>query len=162
MKPLSRKLLLCLLPLAMICSRVYAADISITAANVVAGANATIQQGMAGATITAGQVLYMDPASNTLKLCNAMTSTTTAQSVGIALNGASSGQPISYQIAGDITIGGTIAAGVPYFTSANNSGGVAPFGDLTTGWYPIVLGIGKSTTVMTIINKGASTLTAHL
>ena len=48
------------------------ADLTITAANVVPGAGARITNGTAGATVTAGQVVYLDPADNrpmVLKKC---------------------------------------------------------------------------------------------
>jgi hypothetical protein len=138
-----------------------ATDISITAANVLAGAGAVTQSGTAGAAITAGQLVYLDATTNTIKLCHASTSLATATCVGVALNGASTSQPVTYQTSGDITIGGTLVTGSFYITSANNAGGLAPVADLSSGWYPIIFGISKSTTVLTIINRGASVLTAH-
>lgn len=44
------------------------ADLTITAASVLAGSNATTRQGTAGATITAGQVVYFDDTTKTYKL----------------------------------------------------------------------------------------------
>jgi hypothetical protein len=47
------------------------ADISITAASVAASSAASKVTGVAGATITAGQVVYLDTTTNTYKLADA-------------------------------------------------------------------------------------------
>ena len=46
------------------------ADLTLTAASVLAGSNATTRLGTAGATITAGQVVYFDDTTNTFKLAD--------------------------------------------------------------------------------------------
>ena len=137
------------------------ADLTITAASVArVVAGGLTQTGTAGATITAGQTLYLDAGTNTLKLCHASTSAATAACVGIALDGAASGQPVTYQTAGNITIGATIVIGATYYTSVNNAGGITA--DVpTTGNYSIVLGIGQTAAILSIINQGANPLTAH-
>ena len=79
------------------------ADISITAANVVAGANARTLDGIAGATITAGQLVYRDSVTGKYLLSDADSATVAARSVdGIALNSASLNQPLGVQIDGEI------------------------------------------------------------
>ena len=126
------------------------ADITITAANVVKGATAQTTTGVAGATITAGQTLYVDSAdSNKLKLAQA-TSTKYAVA-GIALHGASSGQPITYvtRDAG-LTIGGTVAVGVPYGLS-DTAGGICPMSDNGTADYASYIGIGISVTKIAML-----------
>ena len=135
------------------------ADISITAANVQPGAGAVTNTLAAGTTITAGETVYVS--GGTLLLANADGTALTANCVGIALNGGSTGQPITYQSGGDITIGGTLVVGGTYVVSGTNPGGVAPIADVTTGWYPMILLIAKTTTVATIILRGANPLTAH-
>jgi hypothetical protein len=106
------------------------ADLTITAANVVPESNAVLMQGTAGATITAGQALYIDATTNTLKLAQADGTAAEAAAVGIAVNGASSGQPVIYQTGGDLALGtGTNA--VVYVVSAT-AGGIAPNADITT------------------------------
>lgn len=125
-------------------------DVSITAANVIADSGANITTGTAGATITAGQAVYRDANdSNKIKLADANASLTAATAVGIALHGATAGQPISYMTSGTLTVGGTVAAGLIYVVSAT-AGGIAPSADLTTGWYTHILGVGISTTKMTM------------
>jgi len=131
-------------------------DISITAANVVTSSS-SIRTGTAGASITAGQVLYVDSANgNVLKLASTA-SAAAAAAVGVALHAAASGQPIAYQTSGEVTIGGTVAVGVPYFVS-DNAGGLRPLADAGTGDYATLVGIGTSTTkiYINIVQTGAT------
>lgn len=122
-------------------------DISITAANVIPGAGATTRDTIAGATITAGKVVTIDPATNKYVLCDTDHATTALRiAKGIALNGASDGQPMKVQTAGPITIGGTMTAGVAYYAS-NTAGGVSPAADVATE-RSVLLGIATSTTVL--------------
>ena len=126
------------------------ADLTITATSVIPGADAQITRGTAGATITAGMVVYKDTAaSDVLKAADANASALTAVVAGIALNGGSTGQTILYQTAGLITIGATVAAGKPYVLSAT-AGLVAAGADLTTGWYASYLGYATTTAVINI------------
>ena len=127
------------------------ADIAITAANVVAGSGAAISRSAnAGATITAGQVVYLDSSTGTYKLADCNSATAAVRSpVGIALNGASSGQPLAVLTSGPITIGGTLTAGVAYYLSGT-AGGIRPVADNTTGDYPVALGIATSTSVLNV------------
>jgi len=124
------------------------ADLVITAASVVPGANATFSNKNAGATITAGQVVYAD--TNSLWQLSKANGTAAQKVVaGIALANAALNQPLIVQTGGQITIGATVVAGTGvYFLSGTNAGGIAPFADLTTGWYVWLLGIALSTTVI--------------
>lgn len=121
------------------------ADLSITAANVIAASNARRQNGTAGATITAGQVVYLDPADNRFKLAAATNATITA--VSIALNGAATGQPLQVALLGDVTFNAALTAGTDYYLSTN-AGGICPRADVTTADAVILLGIARSTTVL--------------
>lgn len=134
-------------------------DVAITAANVVHDINFQSANGTAGATITAGQLLYLDAGTNTYKLADANASEAAATVAGIALHAALSGQPIRFQIAGDITIGGTLTVGGIYVASAT-AGGLAPVADLTTGMYTTVVLIGRTSTIGTIVLAAPSTLVA--
>lgn len=129
------------------------ADISITAANVIAGSNAKKRAGIAGATITAGQIVYLDQASTGKWLLadadGASAAIRGGETVGIALNGASDGQPIDVQTEGDITIGGTLTAGTAYYLS-DDPGGICPLADVTGGDYYVLLGLAKSTTILAL------------
>jgi hypothetical protein len=121
------------------------AAISITAANVKQGGNAILTEGVAGATITAGQTVLRgadgkfvlsDADGNNLKSV-----------VGIALNGAADGQPLKVQTGGDIAIGATLTAGTTYYLSPT-PGGIGPLGDVEAGDDVIIIGIAKSTSVL--------------
>jgi urocanate hydratase len=114
------------------------------------GSNATVRSGTAGATITQGQPVYFDSATSTYKLADCNSATAAVRSpVGFALNAASAGQPISVQSGGDLTIGATLTPGAAYYLSGT-AGATCPVADLTTGDYPVVLGIAKSASVLAV------------
>lgn len=126
------------------------ADLSITAANVVAGSNARVVNGIAGATVTAGQVVYRDATTKKFGLADCDSATAGVRvAFGIALNGASDGQPLAVLTEGDITIGATMTAGLAYYLSPT-AGGIGVVGDLGSGDYPTLIGIAKSTTVLAV------------
>lgn len=125
-------------------------DLSITAANVVSGSNAVTEQGVGGATITAGQQVYLDSATGRYKLADSDGATAAIKSPrGTALNGCSDGQPLAVQRSGDITIGATLTAGTTYYLS-NTAGGICPLADVGTGETAVIVGIAKSTTVLAL------------
>ena len=131
------------------------ADLTITAANVATGTDAKTANGTAGATITAGQALYIDATdSNKIKLADANASLATSALVGVSLHAALSGQPITYQISGEMNPGATLAVGTIYVLSAT-AGGIAPAApgvtDLATGMYTNIVGIGKTATNMKLV-----------
>jgi hypothetical protein len=120
------------------------ADVTVTAADVLKTDGAT-GKGTAGATITAGQALYIDSTdSSSLKPADADVEAS-AVCVGIALHGSADGQPIEYQKTGTIDIGGTVTVGTPYFVSTT-AGGIAPIADLLTGDYVTLIGIATAAT----------------
>jgi hypothetical protein len=126
------------------------ADLTITAANVIAGSNATKESGIAGEAITAGQAVYKS--STTGKYMKADSNSGTAEArkpLGIALNGAADGQPLAVQKAGDITIGATLTAGTAYYLS-DTAGGICPLADVGVGEYICLLGLAKSTSVLAL------------
>lgn len=123
------------------------ADLTITATSVVKGTNPSVIQGTAGATITAGQTVYLDTTTNTYKLADGDGASPLYVVAGVALNGAATGQPLTIQTGGDITIGATVASGIPYFQSAT-AGGICPAADLLSqsGNKTTLIGIGTSST----------------
>jgi hypothetical protein len=124
------------------------ADLSITAANCVPVAPALIGYGTSGATITAGQAIYLEASSNTWKLADNNSATAEVrQATALALTGSASGQPIAYLSSGSVTLGATMTAGVAYYLS-DTPGGICPVADLASGEYPLVIGIASSTTVL--------------
>lgn len=126
-------------------------DISVTASAVLAASSALVEHGCkAGAAITAGQVVYKAAADGKLKLSDNDSGTAEVKGVyGIALNGASDGQPISVIKRGPLTLNAALTAGVVYCLSGT-AGGIAPLADVTSGHDLIVLGVALSTTVLDV------------
>jgi hypothetical protein len=121
------------------------ADVSITAGNVLAGAGSTTR-GTAGATLTAGQTVYLDASVARYKAANALTASS-AVVAGITLNGGSNGQPMEIIQSGILTAGGTLAVGKTYILSSN-SGGICPVDDESTNHYISVLGVATSSSLL--------------
>lgn len=133
------------------------ADLVIVPGQVLASARALKDIGVAGATITAGQAIYLDVGDlNRLKPADTNGTLIQASVIGIALNGASAGQPITYVYDDDdFTPGATLVNGVFYILSGT-PGGIAPAADMVGGWRPALLFLAKSTTkaVMRIVRTG--------
>jgi hypothetical protein len=126
------------------------ADVSITAANVRADDTARTTTGVAGATITAGQVVYADPVTGRYKLADNNSGTAAARSpVGIALHASLDGQPLTIALTGLVTIGGGLTAGAAYYLS-DTPGGICPAADLGTGEYSVILGLARSASVLSL------------
>ena len=124
------------------------ADLTITAASVAKGANSVTKSGTAGAAITQGQPIYLAAATTTLFPADADVLASAAV-VGVALNAASTGQPVTYLTYGPITIGATVVVGTAYYASAT-AGGICPEADLLTGDFATFLGLATSTTVINV------------
>lgn len=133
--------------------------LSITPASVLPGSDAVVEHCTAGATITAGQALYLDSTTNTVKLADANGAAALRSVYGIALNGGASGQPITVQKSGAITIGGTVVSGTVYVLGATAAGDIEAASALTTGWYTSIIGVATSASVIQlhIFNSGAVT-----
>lgn len=126
------------------------ADIVITPSAVLAGSNAERDAGIAGETITAGKAIYLAAATNRWMLADSNAASAEArQAKAIALNGASAGQPVAFQKSGDITIGGTLVAGQAVYLS-DTPGGLCPLADVGTGEYVVLIGLAKTTGVLSI------------
>lgn len=131
--------------------------LSITAANVIAGTGAITENGTAGATITAGQVVYQAGATGKYGLADCNSATAEVRVVrGIALNGAADGQPLRILKQGPITIGATVVVGSAYY-AGGTAGEIIPVGDFSTADYVSQIGIATSTSVIdvNIQNSGA-------
>lgn len=119
--------------------------ISVTASSIVKTSNTVVANGTAGASITAGQVVYLDATTNTYKLADCDLSPAAATAAGIALNAATSGQPIAIATSGDLTFNAVLTAGKAYVLGAT-AGEINPIADLTTNWRTTLLFIATSTT----------------
>ena len=124
------------------------AVISITAANVLASAQAIINKAYNfGTTVTQGQPVYLDT-NNFWQLANGITSATTAAAKGVALNAGAPSQPATVVTYDPLfTPGGTLTVGVPVIVGSA-SGALNPFTDVATGWYTTVVGVPISTSQM--------------
>jgi hypothetical protein len=118
------------------------ANISITPANFIPSANATIIQGIAGGTLTRGLPVYLDTAAGTYKAL-VLTSTTTDTLAGLACEDAANGQPILIVTKDPaLAIGGTCASGDTIWCS--NTGITLTQADLVSTWRIIFVGVGIS------------------
>jgi hypothetical protein len=127
------------------------ADLTVTPANVQPGALDQIDKtSLAGTAINAGDVVYKDAATGRWLLADNNSPTVAARTPGgIALNTASNGQPLAVHKGGDMTPGATLAPGVAYYLS-DTPGKICPVADLATGEFPSIIGIAKSTTVLSV------------
>lgn len=128
------------------------ADLSITAASVVKGSGATVNNlKLAGETITAGMSVYLKSTDDRWYKAQSDGTAEEAGSGGlaVALNGASAGQPLFVQTAGTITIGATVAVGTVYVVSAAY-GGICPVADLVSTRYLSILGYASAAGTLTI------------
>ncbi len=126
------------------------ADLTITAANVLAGSGAVTENGTLGATVTAGQVLYKAAADGKWYLAdNNSASAEVRQAKGIALNGGAAGQPVRVLKSGLCTIGATLTAGVAYYLS-DTPGGICPVADVGAGEYSCLVGIATTTGIIDV------------
>jgi len=127
------------------------ADPSITPSAVVPPTT-NVVPGIAGEAILAGQSVYSDSTdSNKIKLADCNASAATATAVGLAANSApAAGQPVSYLTDGDMTMNAVLVQGEIYLVSAT-AGGISPEADIvTTDDYVSIIGVAKSTTVLSI------------
>lgn len=125
-------------------------DLVITPASVVAGSDATTENGIAGVAITAGQQVWLNAVTGKYELADSNSATVGARrSRGTALHAAALNQPLSIQKAGNITIGATLVAGTDYYLS-DTPGGICPRADIGVGEYVCLLGLAKSTTVLAL------------
>lgn len=123
------------------------ANLTVTAASVLASASATVEKVTAGATVTAGQPVYKD-SSDGDQYKPAQATSTKENAVGIALTASSDGQPLVIcKKDSGFKPGATVAVGVVYAVSAT-SGAIAPIGDLTTNDYATIIGVGTSTSTI--------------
>ncbi len=128
------------------------AAISLTAGSVIPSASAVLKYGVAGETITAGQVLYIEPVTLLMKLCDANSTAAIAAAVGIATNGASVNQRVYYctEDLGGFAIGATILSGDTLWTSGTAGGITKTAADNVNPVYCTVLGVMTSTTLAKI------------
>lgn len=124
------------------------ADYVITAGNVDPVEETGIVQLIAAVSITAGQPLYNNGGQADLADASAQAS---AACIGVALNNAAAGQPVSYAKAGkNVLYGAIFTAGALVVVSAT-AGGLAPYADLLPTEYVSIVGIATTTSNLLLI-----------
>lgn len=130
------------------------ANLTITAANVLAGSGARIERGYAAAqNLTGGQSVYLDTSTDPprWRQADADAAGGTASMVGgVALHSTSALQPVAVITEGDYNPGATVAVGTIYVVGAT-AGSIAPAADLTSGWYTAIIGIATTTSNINIM-----------
>jgi len=121
-------------------------DLVVTAANVLEGTQARKQSKTAGAQITQGDSVYIDT-SGQLQAALKGVDAASAAAVGIALNSAESGQPVTFQSGGEIDVGATLVVGETYVVGAA-AGGIAPVADVISTEFATILGIATAAGVL--------------
>ena len=128
------------------------ADVTITAANVrpTEDGDWVLGQGIAGETVTAGQVLYADATDGgKLKAADA-DSLQKAHAVGVAMSNAAEDQPIRYLASGPAILGsGNLVRGRVYYASSN-AGGLCRESDIATSKYTTAVGVATTTSELTV------------
>ncbi len=125
-------------------------DLTITVANIVPDANATLETFLAGEAITQGKAVYLDPATRKWLLADADSATAAAKAPrGISVNAAQANQPLTVIRKGDLAMGAILTAGDPYYLSSN-AGGICPKADVGSGEAVVFLGYAKSTSVLAV------------
>lgn len=138
------------------------AVLSITAGSVIWSGGTAPKRVKAGATITPGQVLYLDSADGEHKIADADDSTKD-DIAGIALTAGYDGADMLIAQNGAImNIGATTVAGTNYCASSSTAaggaaGGISPVADLGTGDFnrPLFVGSGTGAVTLVIDNNGA-------
>jgi len=120
------------------------ADLSITAANVEKAAGAVTESYIAGATVTAGQAVYIDSATGKAALAACDLTAEAANVKGIALHGASADQPLEIQVDGTIYLGAGTEGAV--YVLSDTPGGFASHTDAddpASTEYTALIGVGN-------------------
>ena len=127
------------------------ADISITAALVVPGADAVINKhSNFGETVAAGKWVVLDPSTKKWLLADSNSATAALRRAGgVAVNSGSLNQPAAVQTGGSLTMGGTLTPGLASYLS-DTPGGMCPVVDVGSGEYVCLLGMALSATVFNV------------
>ena len=126
------------------------ADLSITAANVqLQSKTSTETKVQVGEAITAGQPLYRKSSDSKYYKANAVTGSSEAEAIGIALTGASADGYVMMVQSGGMIIGATLTAAEVYIVS-DTAGNIRPIGDLGSSEFLTILGYASSTTVLEV------------
>lgn len=116
------------------------ADLTITPGALLVVNGGTLD-GIAGATVTAGQAVYADTTDgNKLKPALATGTSAEAEVRGIAIHAAGDEEALRIQTSGVIGIGASTTLGEIYVLS-QNAGGICPAADLGPSEYTSIIGV---------------------
>ncbi len=129
------------------------AALTVTAANVgVKETGVSLEVVPCGETFTQGQPLYKKSSDNLWYKADSNASSATADAKGVALTpGAASGYAVIVK-AGKYNPGATVTVGQIYCVGAT-AGEIVPYADLTTGDYVTYLGVGSTSSEITLAIK---------
>lgn len=128
------------------------ADLTITAASVIADSSATKVHGTAGETIAQGKLVYLNSTTNKWMMADSNSGTAEARAgTHVSLNSAALNQPITVG-KGRITIGATLTPGLAYYGS-DTPGGICPIADVGSGEYVNLVGLAMSASVLEVAPK---------
>lgn len=120
------------------------ADLTITTAQVLPDTLGSIEDGIAGEAIDAGESIYKKSDDGKWYLTDA-DALATAATPAVAVNSAAAGQKVSAQKSGSPTIGAGAAPAVgQLYVASTTAGGIAPYADLASGDYVAIIGVGAS------------------
>lgn len=129
--------------------------VSVTAAEVLPIAGSSVaSDGAFGATVTAGQAVYLDPADSEWKLAQADGTATEATCTGITACGGADGQPGRVYTSGSIDPGFTVTVGETYVLGAT-AGGIYPIADLAASDYVSIIGVGITASQLDLVFKNS-------
>jgi predicted transcriptional regulator len=131
------------------------ADLTITAANVTPGSDASISYGTAGEAITAGQGVYVKSSDGKLYKAQCDGTTEEATVAGMAINNAAAGQPVGFVTAGTVVTGATTAKTTTYMVSAA-AGAICPQADLVSTNKISRVGYATDTTGTLVVDRKAT------
>lgn len=113
---------------------------------------------VAGVAVTAGQVVYLDPAQDKWELAQCDGTTTESgygTQLGMAMNDAAEGQFVTVQTAGTISGGFTAGVSTVYVVS-NTAGNLMPIADFSTStWYLTLFAVGATASTLNLGVKQA-------
>jgi hypothetical protein len=135
------------------------ADVVVTASAVSPGIGASLDRGLARATLEAGDALYKDPTDEKWGLADANGGDAAANCGGFAKHPSRANQPIEVHTGGPLVLGTSpLTPGATYFLSAA-AGKICPAADLAPGMKTVVVGMAVSaSTLQVALQKSGVTL----
>lgn len=131
------------------------AALSITAANVGVKGPCQLEVVQVGEAVTQGQPGYQLASDSLYYKADANASAASAAARGIFLTAASTNGYAVLARSGSINLGATLTVGETYFVGAT-AGEINPSADVTTGWYPRLLGQAISASELTLAPSGGT------